>query len=87
MLFQSDPAALDLELRTDQRGSHVAILGQVRGVELSPDGRIHLQSPTGNREAPIEDGGWFELEAVRVGTYSAELTLGSFSLEIPTLVI
>ena len=87
MLFQSDPAALDLELRADQRGSHVAILGQVRGVELSSDARILLQSPTGNREASIDDGGWFELEAVRVGTYSAELALGSFSLEIPTLVI
>ena len=87
MLFQSDPAALDLELRAGQRGSQVAILGQLRGVELSSDARIHLESSTGNRDASIDEGGWFELEAVRVGTYAVELTLGRLSLEIPTLVI
>jgi hypothetical protein len=87
MLFQSDPAALDLELRADRRGSHVSMLGQVRGVELSSDARICLHNSGGLVEAPIDGQGWFELESVRVGSYSATLTLGGISLEIPSLVI
>jgi hypothetical protein len=87
MLFQSDPAALDLELRTDRRGSHASMLGQVRGVELSSDASIRLQSASGSVEAAIDDQGWFEMDAVRVGSYSATLKLGRLSLEITSLVI
>jgi hypothetical protein len=87
MLFQSDPAALDLELRADRRDSHVSMLGQIRGVELGSDACICLQNSGGLVEAPIDDQGWFELDSIRVGTYCATLKLGSVSLEIPSLVI
>jgi hypothetical protein len=87
MLFQSDPAALDIELRADRRGSHAGMLGQVRGVELGSSAHICLQGPSGPIEAPIDEHGWFEIDAVRVGSYSATLELGRLSLEIPKLVI
>jgi hypothetical protein len=87
MLFQSDPAALDLELRADRRASRVSMLGQIRGLEVGNDARICLGNPSGAVEAPIDSQGWFELEAVRPGSYSAILELGVVHLEIPSLVI
>ncbi len=87
MLFQSDPAALDVELRTDRRGSHANMLGQLRGVELSPDARNCLYGASGAVEARIDDQGWFEFDAVKVGTYSATVKLGHTSLEVPSLII
>lgn len=87
MLFQSDPAALDIELRTDRRGSLATMLGQIRGVELGSDARIHIQSGAVSMEAPIDDQGWFELEAITVGSYAATVRVAHQSLEIPSLVI
>ncbi|MFN0072294.1 MAG: hypothetical protein ACKVVP_12495 [Chloroflexota bacterium] len=87
MLFQSDPAALDLELRADRRGSHMTLLGQVREIVVHPDARICLNGQGRTVEAPIDDHGWFELEAVKVGTYEATVTSGTLSLEVPSLVV
>jgi hypothetical protein len=87
MLFQSGPAALDLELRTDRRGAHASLLGQLRGTPITDGSRIRLEGHVGTLEAPIDEKGWFELEIVRVGTYAATVFLGATSLEIPSLVV
>lgn len=87
MLFQSGPAALDLELRTDRRGSHASLLGQLRGAVCVTGARIRLDGGNGAREADIDEQGWFELDAVRVGSYSATVVMDETSLEVPSLVI
>jgi hypothetical protein len=63
------------------------MLGQLRGVELSPDARICFYGASGAVEARIDDQGWFEFDAVKVGIYSATLKLGQTSLEVPSLII
>ena len=87
MLFQSDPAAVDLELRADRRGSRVIMLGQIRGLQVGTDARICLGNPSSAVEAPIDSEGRFELESVPTGSYSAMFELGDLNLEIPSLVI
>ena len=87
MLFQSDPAAVDLELRADRRSSRVSMLGQIRGLSVGAGARICLGNPSGAVEAPIDSRGRFELEAVPTGSYSAIFELGDVNLEIPSLVI